>query len=65
MTSTALPKTMEIDKMDGFSEECGRPCEAEREDAGFFYEAGGYRGNAMRWAFVSDCCEAGVLEEPK
>jgi len=45
-------------------ENCGEPCEVITVDVGIGpYEYWGARGNDVRLAEVSDCCEDNVVED--
>ena len=45
-------------------ENCGEPCEVVTVDMGIGpYEYWGARGNDVRLAEVSDCCEDNVIED--
>lgn len=49
---------------EGYCESCGLPCIGVEHDEGIgAYEYFGSRGFDHRYVFLSDCCEAGILDQ--
>jgi hypothetical protein len=49
---------------EGWCEDCGQPCYGELHDDGIGpYEYWGCKGIDHRYVFLSDCCEAEILDQ--